>query len=241
MPNQGRLLEGIAAIRALASHRHNDHLEAASDHLGKQHCLVTANALICLKTLAACLPGETSWSPLAPETPQCGLKTLKSTRSWAQSWAWPRSPSWSSPGMLLSHISNCRRLFSAKARGRPLPLQPLSKANAQNKNFHPLRVCGLGFSQGGGKGQPRQSAPGSERPRRIFILQRRNQPWVLALDFKMQMLFSKCRYLESELLPSWSSFTESWERLRLAVSLRKRLFLCPSHPCPFLMHCAFNY
>lgn len=193
----GWLLEGIAAIRASASHRHNDRLEAASDHLGKQHRLVTANALICLKKLAACLPGETSWSPLAPETLQCGLKTLKSTRSCARSWAWPRSPFWSSPGMLLSHISNCRRLFSAKAHGPPPPLQPLSKANAQNKNFHPLRVCGLGFSQGGRKGQPQQSAPGSERPRGIFILQRRNQPWVLALDFqnadvvfKMQMFRS---------------------------------------------------
>ena len=81
MPNQGWFLEGIAAVKASASHRHNDCLEAASDHLGKQHRLVTANALIRLKKLAACLPEETSRSPLAPETPQRGPKMLKSRRA----------------------------------------------------------------------------------------------------------------------------------------------------------------
>lgn len=52
--------------------------------------------------------------------------------------------------MLLSHISNCCLLFSAKAHGRPLPLQSVSKANTQNKNSHPLQVCGLRFSGGAG-------------------------------------------------------------------------------------------
>lgn len=79
MPNQGWLLEGVAAAEASAGHRRNDCLEAASDHLGKQHCLVMENAFIHLKKPVACLPEETPWSPVASKTPQHDLKMLKST------------------------------------------------------------------------------------------------------------------------------------------------------------------
>lgn len=61
---------------------------------------------------------------------------------------------------------------------------------------------GLGFPRVEGKASPGKVPQGAKGPVGSSSFRGGTSRGFLLWTFKMQMLFSKCRYLESELLPS---------------------------------------